>query len=198
MVLQVALRLKRLLESQGIEVILTRDANYDLSENKATDLRLRSNFATPDRNMFVSIHANSADASSANGIETWVFGQPLEQGNLDQAIRENGGAALTDEALAIATDSAGMILRETQLRYSQMLAQTVQDAMVRETGARDRGVKQNAFYVIRNARTPSILVELGFVSNPNEGSNLGNAAYQDSLARGIFNGIMAFMNSGGN
>ncbi len=195
-VLQVALRLKRLLESQGIEVILTRDGNYDLSSSKSTDLRLRSNFATPDRNMFVSIHANAADASSANGVETWVFGQPLSQENLDRAIEENGGAALTDEALAIAADPAVMILRETQLNYSRSLAEAVQYSMVQATGARDRGVKQSAFYVIRNARTPSILVEIGFVSNPTEGSNLASAAYQDSLARGLYNGIMAFMDSG--
>lgn len=196
-VLQVSLRLKQLLESEGIEVILTRDGNYDLDRNKATDLRLRSNFATPDRNMFISIHANAAANSSANGIETWVFGEPLSQENLERAMVENGGAALTDEALAIANDPVAMILRETQLNYSRSLAQTVQNGMVSATGARDRGVKQSAFYVIRNARTPSILVEIGFVNNANEGPQLGTAAYQDSLARGIYSGIMQFMGNGG-
>ena len=185
------------LEGAGIEVILTRDGNYDLSSHKATDLRLRSNFATPDRNMFISIHANAAHNSSANGIETWVFGQPLSQENLDRAIEENGGRALTDEALAIASDPAAMILRETQLQYSLSLAEAVQANMVSSTGARDRGVKQSAFYVIRNARTPSILVEIGFVNNPTEGPQLGSASYQDRIARGLFDGIMQFMNNGG-
>ena len=171
--------------------------NYDLSSHKATDLRLRSNFATPDRNMFISIHANAAHNSSANGIETWVFGQPLSQENLDRAIEENGGRALTDEALAIASDPAAMILRETQLQYSLSLAEAVQANMVSSTGARDRGVKQSAFYVIRNARTPSILVEIGFVNNPTEGPQLGSASYQDRIARGLFDGIMQFMNNGG-
>ena len=196
-VLQVSLKLKQLLEAEGIEVILTRDANYDLDRNKATDLRLRSNFATPDRNMFISIHANAAGNSSANGIETWVFGEPLSQENLERAMVENASAALTDEALAIANDPVAMILRETQLNYSRALAASVQNGMVSSTGARDRGVKQSAFYVIRNARTPSILVEIGFVNNPNEGPRLGTAAYQDSLARGIFSGIMQFMGNGG-
>lgn len=196
-VLQVSLRLKQLLESEGIEVILTRDGDYHLDRQKATDLRLRSNFATPDRNMFISIHANAAHNAGAAGIETWVFGQPLSQENLDRAILENGGEALTDEALAIAADPVAMILRETQLNYSRSLAEMVQHSMVSATGARDRGVKQSAFYVIRNARTPSILVELGFVSNASEGPQLGSAAYQDTLARGIFNGVMQFMNSNG-
>lgn len=196
-VLQVALKLRQLLQSEGIEVILTRDANYDLDRNKATDLRLRSNFATADRNMFISIHANSAENPNAHGIETYIFGEPLSQANLDRAIEENGGRALTEEAIAIATDPATMILRETQLNYSRSLASAVQRHLVNGTGAVDRGVKQNSYYVISNARTPSILVEIGFVSNPNEGARLNSASYQDTLARGLYNGIMEFMRNGG-
>lgn len=195
-VLQVSLKLRQLLQAQGIEVILTRDDNYHLDRNKATDLRLRANFATNDRNMFVSIHANSVDSQAASGIETYIFGEPLSQANLDRAIEENGGRALTEEALAIATDPATMILRETQLNYSRSLAGAVQRHLVSVTGAPDRGVKQNSYYVISNARTPSILVEIGFVSNPDEGARLNSASYQDTLARGIYNGIMEFMNNG--
>ncbi|HLR45599.1 MAG TPA: N-acetylmuramoyl-L-alanine amidase [Deinococcales bacterium] len=195
-VLQVSLKLRQLLESEGIEVILTRDGDYDLDSNKATDLRLRSNFATADRNMFVSIHANSASNPAAHGIETYIFGEPLSQANLDRAIEENGGQALTDEALAIATDPATMILRETQLNYSRSLATAVQRHLVNGTGAADRGVKQNSYYVISNARTPSILVEIGFVSSPDEGARLNSGSYQDTLARGIYNGVMEFMNNG--
>jgi N-acetylmuramoyl-L-alanine amidase len=64
--------LKRLLEARGVHVIMTRDDDTFLS------LPQRSTFATTDRNLFVSLHANAADNRSANGIETWVFGQPLD------------------------------------------------------------------------------------------------------------------------
>ncbi len=196
-VLAVAKRVRALLEADGIEVIMTREDNSHLSANKRADLAMRADMATPDRNLFVSIHANSFGQQSANGIETWVFGQPLSQANLDRAITENGGVALTELALEIANDPAVMILRETQLRYSERLAEHVQAGMVQATGAVDRGVKRTAFYVLSNARTPSILIEIGFVSNPTEGPALGQSAYQDRLARGIAGGILDFMNNGG-
>ncbi|TVR86287.1 MAG: hypothetical protein EA416_15640, partial [Trueperaceae bacterium] len=84
-VLAVSLKLKALLEAQGVHVIMTRDDDTYLS------LPQRSTYATTDRNLFVSLHANAADNRSANGIETWVFGQPLDPKNIELAILENGG-----------------------------------------------------------------------------------------------------------
>jgi N-acetylmuramoyl-L-alanine amidase len=191
----VALRLKALLEAEGVNVIVTRGDDTFLT------LQERSTFATTDRNLFVSIHANAADASGANGIETWVFGRPLDPALIDTAIGENGGgtagAARTEEAARIASDIAGDILRETQLNYSLALADLVQGRLVDATGARDRGVRQNLFYVIRNSRIPAILVELGFVSNPGEGQKLGDAAYRGDLAEGLADGILTFLREGG-
>lgn len=194
-VLSVTLKLKELLEAQGIEVLLTRDRDVFLT------LQQRSGFATPDRNLFVSIHANSAPNSAASGIETWVFGEPLDSSLIERAIRENGGgaegAALTEEARKAANDFASEILREAQLNYSLSLAETVQRHMVAATGARDRGVRTNLFYVIRTARIPAVLVELGFVSNPEEGPKLATEAYQNTLARSLADGIMEFLDNGG-
>jgi N-acetylmuramoyl-L-alanine amidase len=194
-VLDVALRLKALLEAEGVHVVLTRDHDTFLT------LQERSTFATTDRNVFVSIHANAADSSSAHGIETWVFGRPLDPGLISRAIDENGGgdvgAARTEEAAAIANDIAGDILRETQLNYSLALADMVQGRMVSATNAADRGVRQNLFYVIRNSRIPAILVELGFVSNPDEGRKLAEAAYRATLSDAIADGILTFLRDGG-
>jgi N-acetylmuramoyl-L-alanine amidase len=194
-VLDVALRLKHLLEAQGVHVIMTRDGDSFLS------LPQRSTFATTDRNIFVSIHANGADSSAAEGIETWVFGRPLDPSLIERAVRENGGgdvgAARTEEAARIANDIAGDILRETQLNYSLALANIVQDRLVGATGARDRGVRQNLFYVIRNSRIPAILVELGFVSHPDEGRRLVRAEYQETLAEALADAVMEFLDNGG-
>jgi N-acetylmuramoyl-L-alanine amidase len=194
-VLAVSLRVKARLEAQGVHVIMTRDADTFLS------LQERSTFATTDRNIFVSIHANGADSSSANGIETFVFGRPLDPGQIERAIRENGGgdvgAARTAEAARIAADIETSILRETQLNYSLVLAELVQTRLVGATGAVDRGVKQNLFYVIRNSRIPAILVELGFVTNPTEGRRLVETAYQAKLADALADGILTFLHNGG-
>ncbi len=194
-VLTVALRVAARLEAEGVHVIMTRDDDTFLS------LQERSTFATTDRNIFVSIHANGAYSSAAHGIETFVFGRPLDPNQVERAIRENGGgdvgAALTAEADRIAADIAGDILRETQLNYSLVLAELVQGRLVGATGAADRGVRQNLFYVIRNSRIPAILVELGFITNPTEGPRLAESDYQAELADALADGILTFLNNGG-
>lgn len=193
-VLAVAKKLKALLEAQGIEVILTRDGDYFLT------LAERATFAKPEINLFVSIHANAAASSSASGIETWVFGQPLDAKNLALAVAENGGGAegeaRTQEALEVANTVTGSLMRAAQLSYSLTLADMVQREMVQATGARDRGVQQNAFYVIRNARSPAILVEIGFVTNPDEGGKLTSDGYQTQLAQALAAGITDFFAQG--
>lgn len=194
-VLDVALKLKRRLEAAGLEVILTRDRDVFLT------LQQRSEFATTDRNIFVSIHANSAQSSSAEGIETWVFGEPLDPALIERAIRENGGGTvgeeLTREARRVADQLAFDILREMQLNLSMALAESVQSHLVGATGAKDRGVRSNLYYVLRNARIPAILVEIGFVNHPHEGPRLTDSAYQDRLADGLAEGILAFLRNGG-
>ncbi|MDZ7800831.1 MAG: N-acetylmuramoyl-L-alanine amidase [Trueperaceae bacterium] len=193
-VLNVATLLAERLRDAGVEVILTRDQDEFLT------LQERSTFATTERNVFVSIHANAAPNRQAQGIETWVFGRPLDPSLIDRAIRENGGGELGATLTAQAADSAdiaGDILRETQLNYSLGLANRVQNALVSATGARDRGVRQNLFYVIRTARIPAILVELGFVSNPEEGRRLTQASYQQTLADALADGMLNFLRGGG-
>jgi N-acetylmuramoyl-L-alanine amidase len=193
-VLSISLKVKAYLEASGIQVQLTR------SDDTYPELEERANAATPDVNLFVSIHANAAPALGANGIETWIFGEPLNQEMIAQAVRENGegqeGQDRTEEALNAAQGVTGAILRETQLAYSNSLAELVQGKMVAATGAKDRGVRRNAFYVIRKARSPAILIETGFVSNAEEGPRLATDAYQDTLARAIAEGIVQFLNQG--
>src|SRR5690606_16777481 len=194
-VLSVALKLKQRLEAAGLEVILTRDTDVFLT------LQQRSEFATTERNIFVSIHANSAPNNKAQGIETWVFGEPLDPALIERAIRENGGGAvgeeLTQAARQVANQLAFDILREAQFNLSLSLAESVQSHLVSKTGATDRGVRSNLFYVIRTARIPAILVELGFVNHPEEGPRLADAAYQARLADGLADGILAFLRNGG-
>jgi N-acetylmuramoyl-L-alanine amidase len=194
-VLDVARRAAEMLEDEGVEVVLTRDRDVFLT------LQERSTFATTERNVFVSIHANAAPSSSAQGVETWVFGRPLDPSLIDRAIRENGGgevgAQLTAEA-AESADIAGDILRESQLNYSLGLANLVQDRMVGATGANDRGVRQNLFYVIRNSRIPAILVEVGFVNHPDEGRKLLRDDYREALSRALADGVLDFLSVGGN
>lgn len=194
-VLEVALRTKRLLEASGIRVILTRSADRHLSANKATDLGLRAAMADSKRTIFVSIHANAAERA-AQGIEVYYFGETIDQRLLSKAILENGGGALgqrlTREAQSLMRD----LIAQANLKFSEQLALKTLHSLVRETGAVNRGVQTAPFYVIRNARIPAILVEIGFVNHPTEGKKLATSAYRQQLASGLAGGIIAFLNSG--
>ncbi|HEX7021283.1 MAG TPA: N-acetylmuramoyl-L-alanine amidase, partial [Trueperaceae bacterium] len=203
LVLQIAFKVKALLESRGYKVVMTRTTDTQLSLNYDEDLVSRANFATAERNLFVSIHANTAANPAGHGIETYVFGKPLNNDTLKAAIRENGGGddnvgrAVTDTALAFATGLDGDLLAQEILHFSRMLAQSVQSSLVAGTGAGDRGVKQAPYRVLTQSRIPAILVEVGFMTNPTEGPKLVQDSYQDKIAAGIARGIFSFFESNG-
>ncbi len=198
-VLDVALRTQRLLEARGIRVIMTRTTDRHLSADKATDLGLRAALADSKRTVFVSIHANAAERA-AQGIEVYYFGETIDQRLLSKAILENGGGALgqrlTREARSMAQRLVSDLLAQANLKFSEQLAIKTLRSMVRETGAISRGVQTAPFYVIRNARIPAILVEIGFVNHPVEGNKLASSAYRQQLASGLAGGIITFLNSG--
>ncbi|RTR26492.1 N-acetylmuramoyl-L-alanine amidase [Deinococcus radiophilus] len=199
--LDVALRTARLLQSHGVAVRLTRQADAHLHPDKAADLNLRARMATTGQvSAFVSIHVNAATDPAAHGIETYYFGQPLPGQGRSLAVRENGGGSLgeslTRQAAGAAQGVLGDLLSQAKLSFSRRLAGLVQAELVAATGARDRGVKTDAFYVIRTPTTPAILTELGFGSSPAEGARLADAAYRQRQAEALSRALLRFLNAG--
>ena len=195
-VLSVGLLLRDKLEARGINVEMTRDDDTFVS------LEDRAAFAVPSKdNLFVSLHANASGSGDAEGIETWVFGEPQDDSLIDLAVLENGGGEVgrtrTAQAQQTAVSIDGDLLREENLSYSTVLADNVQQDLLNATGSPDRGIKKNYFVVIRNARVPAVLVELGFVDSPDEGPKLAEQSYQETLAEALANGIEAFLAQGG-
>ncbi|MDX2004982.1 MAG: N-acetylmuramoyl-L-alanine amidase [Meiothermus sp.] len=197
--LDLVLRLKPLLEAQGVRVVLTRDRDTALAPDKRGDLGARANMANNQRNVFVSVHVNSALAL-AQGIEVYYFGDLMDNSLLAQVIRENGGGSLgqslTRESQTVAQRFISDLIAQSNLRFSRQLAHTVQSTLVAATGAVDRGVRQAPFYVIRRAQIPAILVEVGFANHPVEGRRLATEAYRQTLARAMAAGIMKFLGNG--
>lgn len=197
--LDVALRTRAELQQHGVDVILTRDSDKHLSANKSADLEARSRMATTGTvSAFVSIHVN-AGGTSAQGIETYYFGKPLGGSNRSLAIFENGGGSvgveLTRRAANTAQSMLGDILSQAKLAFSRQLAQKVQSRLIANTGAVNRGVHTDAFYVIRNPTTPAILVEIGFGSSPVEGPKLASTEYREQIAQGLARAILDFLNT---
>ncbi|MER3554641.1 MAG: N-acetylmuramoyl-L-alanine amidase [Meiothermus sp.] len=197
--LDVALRVRKLLQDQGIQVVMTRTTDTQLSTDKRTDLGMRANMANSKRSLFVSIHVNSSPTPS-QGIETYYFGNTIDPRLLAQVLRENGGGALgqqlTKEAQSVADSLNSDLVGKANLMYSRRLAQYVQNALLDSTGAVNRGIQSAPFYVIRYARIPAILVEIGFANHPSEGRKLATADYRDTIAQSIASGIMRALNNG--
>lgn len=195
--LDIALKVRQRLQQRGIKVIMTRERDTQLSVDKTTDLEARSRMAQNNKvNAYVSIHVN-AGAPAARGIETYYFGAPLSGSNRSLAVAENGGGTVGRQLTARANNTAqsllGDLVAQAKLSFSRSLALKVQRDLVNNTGAFNRGVLSDAFYVIRNPTTAAILIEVGFGSHPVEGPKLALPAYRDRLANTIADSIAEFL-----
>ena len=195
--LAVGLRVRDLLAARGVDVVMTRTGDYHLSAAKRADLDARSNLARAGTvSAYISIHVNAGSPNS-RGVETYYFGQPTLGANRALAIQENGagsiGQELTRAAASTAQNLLGDILAQAKLSFSRQLAAKVQQRLVGATGAPDRGVHTNTFYVIRDPNTAAILTEIGFGDSAKEGPLLVNRAYQDRVASAIAGAILDFL-----
>ena len=98
--------------------------------------------------------------------------------------------AMTGENLIMATMAQSMFMKE-----SEDLAAYIQEALDPLLDSPNRGLKQAGFYVLIGASMPNVLVEAGYISNPNEERKFKSAAYRQKVANGIYSGIMRFRKS---
>lgn len=163
--MQTALKLKSKLESKGYKVVLTRTESNRETLPVTQSLTNRVNLANNlNADFFVSLHHNSADAQSANGVETYYSSRAQDS--------KFGGSY---DAAKVST--------------SRTFATNINNSIVNKTGAYNRGAKDANLFVCRNTKMPSVLVELGFISNADEASKCANPAYQNLLADGIAEAI---------
>lgn len=190
---EVTLRLARLL-AEGlrrrlpVRVELTRDEDAELP------LATRSALANQAKaDLFLSIHLNSAHGASAHGTETYFLSLEASDERAAQAAedanRAAGGQAdpLTDLQL-ILWDMA----QSRHLSASQYLANLIQEELNQALDLRDRGVKQAPFSVLMGAGMPAVLVELGFLSNPEEEQRLLDPGYQGQLTDALVRAVTRF------
>lgn len=200
--LQLARRVKAVLEARGsAEVSLTREGDEDvpLKERVA-----RANARRPDA--FVSLHANSMPTrkqrAKVAGVETFFLSAfATSESARAAAARENaeggGGGAQGAARPEGADDTLAFILsdlKRTEAHHDAgRLAYALHGRVIQGTRAPDRGVQQAPFFVLTGVEAPAVLVEVGFISHPDEGARLRSAAYQDRLARAIAEGLETFL-----
>ena len=192
-VLATSKKLGALLTKRGYKVLYTRSTDVFIN------LRSRTAFAAKkNADMFISIHANAApNASSAlkmSGVETFFLSPARSERSKNAAALENRGDL--EDMNTFSKQTFLNFLNREKIISSNKLAIDIQSYMLssvkKSFSSRDGGVREAPFWVLVGATMPAVLVEMGYITHPQEGKNLGKSAYQDRIAQGIANGVDAY------
>lgn len=192
--LAVSLKLKATIERHlAARVVLTRDKDMDCS------LDSRAAIANNNRaDVFVSIHTNSSYRKEARGSETFF----LSRNATDEEARrlaylENSSAEVESGIVNENKDEIQMILwdmaQAAYLKQSSQLAEFIQKELNVLLGTANRGIKQAPFKVLTGVACPAVLVEVAFISNPEEERNLGTEEFLNSVAQAIYRGLVNYL-----
>lgn len=192
--LAVALKLGKYIEDNlpDVEVFYTRKTDVFLELHERASIANKKN-----ADLFISIHVNASTNRAAYGTETFVLGLHRSEANLEVAKRENAVIELednTDVNYSFNPNSPeGHIMmsmaQNAYLEQSIDLASKIQNEFSTRAQRFDRGVKQAGFFVLYKTAMPSVLVELGFLSNVEEEKYLKTPLGQDHLASAIYRGF---------
>ena len=203
--LDIARRLSRKIEASlpGVKTVLTR------SDDRFVTLSGRADIANDiGADLFISIHVNAqAKGSSASGYSIHCLGQSSREGNdlfsknLDLIKRENSVILLEDDYKTRyqgfdPSDPQSYILfslmQNAHLEHSLMFAEDVANAMKGGPITRNRGVSQDPFWVLWRTTMPSVLVEVGFITNANDLNTLRSQEGRDKIAENLLKAVQTF------
>lgn len=197
--LGVALHLGELIKANhsGIKVLYTRNTD------RFVGLQERADFANSHKaSLFVSIHVNSAPGA-VSGTETFVLGVEKQDNNFSVALRENQVMELEDNYKTTYKEYnrnksesiiAFKLMQEAYQERSIEMARLV-EAQYRKIGRRSRGVRQAPFWVLSQSAMPSILTEIGFITDPAEAKFLSSKEGQAAIARALYRAVVKFYSS---
>ena len=173
-----------------VKVVLTRETDVFLPLQQRADI-VNKNHA----DLFISIHTNAAENRKACGAETFILGTDRMEDNLDVAMRENAVMKLeADQTVYQGFDPNSIesyiifeLMQNQYMDRSLEFAELVQNQFVGTLQRANRGVRQAAFWVLLKSACPSVLVEMGFVSNAEEEKWLASEEGKKGIVNGIFN-----------
>lgn len=193
LVLDVALRLGALVQQRlGAQVVFTR------SDDTFIPLETRTKIAEDQKaDLFISIHANSSPERKATGIETYYFNLTSDKAGLELATREN---ASSNSSISDLNDLLHRAVLQTKMEESREFAEAVQTslwpvALKMNSASRNRGVRQAPFVVLIGATMPSILTEIGFVSNPHDEKLMRRGDERQKIAEALYRGVAFYAQS---
>ena len=192
--LAIALKLAEITrQTRASHVVLTRDRDADIS------LEDRSAIANNNKaSIFISIHVNSSYRKGAAGPETFFLSRNATDEEARRlAFLENNSKELKNSIQSDDEDVIKMILwdmaQTAYLKQSSELAESIQTELNLLWGTANRGIKQAPFKVLTGVACPAVLVEVAFLSNPQEERKLLTDEYQQKVAEAIYNGLANFL-----
>ena len=192
-VLDISKSLKKELERKGIEVIMTRSSDKFVSLGGRTGIANKNN-----ADLFISIHANANKRRWIRGFEIYHLSEATDDSSRALATAENSVLEYEEESFAKGAhtkdlDAIIWDLTLTENREESIeLAGFVCQEVSRKLKLKKLGIKSARFYVLKGAKMPAVLVEVGYISNKWDEKNLKKSSYKEKLARGIAGGILAF------
>jgi N-acetylmuramoyl-L-alanine amidase len=195
--LALSLKLQALIEKNlNYRVVLTRDKNIDVSlENRAAVAN------NNDAALFISVHTNGSFRKKAHGAETFFLSlNATDEETRKLAYLENNSSELEGRIATDSQDDIKMILwdmaQSAYIRQSGRLAQEIQNELNKPPlGIENRGIKQAPFKVLTGVACPAVLVEVAFISSPEEERELVQDEFQNNVAEAIFRGMATFIRS---
>ena len=167
------------------KILLTRSGDtYPSLEDRvemANKVPLKKNEAI----LYISIHANAAPFNKKPyGFEVWYLPADYRRDVIDKNAASKEIAHILNS-----------MLEEEFSTESILIAKNISDGLEAQIGkeSKNRGLKEKEWFVVRNAKMPSVLIELGFVTNPEEAKRLNTPSYLQKCAQGIYNGLTAFI-----
>ncbi len=187
-VLDIGRRLKAIIERElGCRVVMTRDRDVFIELDERPTVARNNN-----ADLFISIHANASRNRRARGVETYLLNLTKDRNIMEVAAREN---AMTQKSMSDINSILYDLVLDNKRDESLELAHKVQHSLVKDLKVADKGVKQGPFLVLYGAAVPSILTEVGFISNPDEERRLKSSDYRQSIAEAIYNGVKEYVDS---
>ena len=173
-----------------VKVVLTRDTDVFLPLQQRADIANKNH-----ADLFISIHTNAAENRNAQGAETFILGTDRMEDNLDVAMRENAVMKLEqDQTVYQGFDPNSIesyiifeLMQNQYMDNSLVFAELIQNQFVGSLNRANRGVRQAAFWVLLKSACPSVLVEMGFLSNAEEEKWLASEDGKNGIANGIVN-----------